>query len=101
MSQHHVVLMESHSVGKSQARVEEVGQALLWLVNDETGAGLKARRLHRGPVEAYEEVSHPPLTTCMHPAQCQHNSGHQHLVWMLTDSWLLCSTSSCRRIAWC
>ena len=40
-----------------QARVEEVGQALLWLVNDETGAGLKARRLQRGPVEAYEEVS--------------------------------------------
>jgi len=40
-----------------QARVEEVGQALLWLVNDETGAALKARRLQRGPVEAYEEVS--------------------------------------------
>ena len=40
-----------------QARVEEVGQALLWLVNDETGAALKARRLQRGPVEAYEEVT--------------------------------------------
>ena len=43
-----------------QARVEEVGQALLWLVNDETGAALKARRLQRGPVEAYEEVSTEP-----------------------------------------
>ena len=46
---------ELASIGM-QARVEEVGQALLWLVNDETGAGLKARRLQRGPMEAYEEV---------------------------------------------
>jgi hypothetical protein len=48
--------MQLLSTANLQARVEEVGQALLWLVNDETGAGLKARRLQRGPVEAYEEV---------------------------------------------
>ena len=53
-------------MSKQQARVEEVGQALLWLVNDETGAGLKARRLHRGPVEAYEEVG-PFPNTCLRP----------------------------------